>query len=78
MSTVGGRSTGIAGRVHARLWRVTGLLIGIGIDIGQCWKDGRESRATAEDWEKAWDTGADDTGVDFGEAPQSWEGVSKC
>ena len=52
---------------------MTGLFIGIGIDIGGCWKGDRESRATVEDGEEAWDAGADDAGVDFGEAPRGWK-----
>jgi hypothetical protein len=65
MSTVGGRSTGIAGRVDARLWLVTGSFIGIGIGIGGCWQSGRESRAAVEDGDEAWDATAYDTGIDF-------------
>jgi hypothetical protein len=66
MSTVGRRSAGITGRVDARLCRVTGLLIGIGIDIGESWEVGRENRATVEDGDEAWDAAADDSCVDFG------------
>jgi hypothetical protein len=65
MSTVGGRSAGITGRVDARLSRVTRLFIGVGTDICGCWQGGRESRPTVEDGDEAWDAAADDTGVDF-------------
>jgi hypothetical protein len=69
MSTVGGRSTGVACRVDAGLGHVAGLFILIGIDIEESREVGRENRAAVEDGEEARDAAADDTGVDFGEAP---------
>jgi hypothetical protein len=65
MSTVRGRSVGIAGRVDARLWRVTGLFVCIRIDIDKSWEVGGENRGTVKDGDEAWDAAADDSGVDF-------------